>query len=125
MLLGDLIVWYYQNLAAIKASINQPGFKQVIMKPMITEGLDFVKASYKTPYGLVKSEWKKGNSFDWNITVPANATALISIPAKSVDGITEGGKKAADAEGLKFVKFDGGYAVYEAGSGHYNFKSIL
>jgi alpha-L-rhamnosidase len=125
MLLGDLIVWYYQNLAAIKAGINQPGFKQVIMKPMITEGLNFVKASYKTPYGLVKSEWKKGSNFDWNITIPANATALISIPAKSVDGITESGKKAADAEGLKFVKMDGGYAVYEAGSGDYSFKSAL
>ncbi|GGI51637.1 alpha-rhamnosidase [Mucilaginibacter galii] len=125
MLLGDLIVWYYQNLAAIKAGINQPGFKQVIMKPIMTNGLDFVKASYKTPYGIVKSEWKKDKDFTWNITIPANATALISIPAKSVDGITEGGKKAAEAEGLKFVKMDGDYAVYEAGSGEYKFKSVF
>jgi alpha-L-rhamnosidase len=125
MLLGDLIVWYYQNLAAIKAGINQPGFKQVIMKPMMTEGLDFVKASYKTPYGLVKSEWKKDKDFTWNITIPANATALISIPAKAADGVMEGGKSAAMADRLKFVKMDGAYAVYEAGSGEYNFKSIL
>lgn len=125
MLLGDLIVWYYQNLAAIKAGINQPGFKQVIMKPTLPDGLSFVKSSYKTPYGLVKSEWKKGSNFDWNISIPANAVALISIPAKSADGVTEGGKKAAEAEGLKFVKMDKGYAVYEAGSGNYSFKSDL
>jgi alpha-L-rhamnosidase len=125
MLLGDLIVWYYQNLAAIKAGINQPGFKQVIMKPMMTEGLDFVKASYKTPYGLVKSEWKKDKDFIWNITIPANATALISIPAKAPNGVTEGSKNAANVDGLKFFKMDGTYAVYEAGSGEYSFKSVL
>jgi len=125
MLLGDLIVWYYQNLAAIKAGINQPGFKQVIMKPMMTDGLSFVKASYQTPYGLVKSDWKKDKSFTWNITIPANATAMISVPAKTAQGVTESGKNAAGAEGLKFVKMDGAYAVYEAGSGEYSFKSEL
>jgi alpha-L-rhamnosidase len=125
MLLGDLIVWYYQNLAAIKAGINQPGFKQIIMKPTLVDGLKYVTASYQTPYGLVKSAWKKGNNFTWDISIPANSTALISVPAKSVDEVTESGKKASTAEGLKFVKMDGGMAVFEAGSGNYSFKSDL
>ncbi len=125
MLLGDLIVWYYQNLAAIKAGISQPGFKQIIMKPTTVDGLKFVTASYQTPYGLVKSAWKKGSNFTWDISIPANATALISIPAKSVDNVTEGGKRATTDEGLKFVKMDGGMAVFEAGSGNYSFKSAL
>ncbi|WP_342648385.1 family 78 glycoside hydrolase catalytic domain [Mucilaginibacter sp. CSA2-8R] len=125
MLLGDLIVWYYQNLAAIKAGINQPGFKQIIMKPTMVDGLKYVTASYQTPYGLVKSAWKKGGDFTWNISIPANSTALISIPAKSIDEVTEGGRKAATAEGLKFVKMDGSMAVFEAGSGNYSFKSAL
>lgn len=125
MLLGDLIVWYYQNLAAIKAGINQPGFKQIIMKPTLVDGLKYVTASYRTPYGLVKSAWKKGSNFTWDISIPANSTALISVPAKSADDVTESGKKATIAEGLKFVKMDGGMAVFEAGSGSYNFKSDL
>ncbi|UEG52842.1 glycoside hydrolase family 78 protein [Mucilaginibacter daejeonensis] len=125
MLLGDLVVWYYQNLAAIKAGIDKPGFKQVIMKPTLPEGLDFVKASYQTPYGLVKSSWKKGSNFTWDVSIPANSVALISVPSKAADAVTEGGKKAAEAEGLKFVKFDNGYAVYEAGSGDYHFRSSL
>lgn len=125
MLLGDLIVWYYQNLAAIKAGINQPGFKQIIMKPTLVDGLKYVTASYQTPYGLVKSAWKKGSNFNWEISIPANSTALISVPAKSVDEVTESGKKASTAEDLKFVKMDGGMAVFEAGSGNYSFKSDL
>ncbi len=125
MLLGDLIVWYYQNLAAIKAGISQPGFKQIIMKPTTVDGLKFVTASYQTPYGLVKSAWKKGSDFTWDISIPANSTALISIPAKSANEVTESEKKAVTAEGLKFVKMDGGMAVFEAGSGNYSFKSVL
>ncbi len=125
MLLGDLVVWYYQNLAAIKAGIDKPGFKQVIMKPTPPDGLDFVKAAYQTPYGLVKSSWKKGSNFTWDVSIPANSVALISVPSKAADAVTEGGKKAAEADGLKFVKFDNGYAVYEAGSGDYHFRSSL
>ncbi|QJD98449.1 family 78 glycoside hydrolase catalytic domain [Mucilaginibacter robiniae] len=126
MLLGDLITWYYQNLAAIKVGIDKPGFKQVIMKPTIPAGLNFVKASYQTPYGLVKSEWeKKSNQFNWHITIPANCTALVSIPATSADGVSEGGKKANATTGLKFIKQDGQMAMFEAGSGSYDFKSDL
>lgn len=125
MLLGDLIVWYYQNLAAIKAGINQPGFKQIIMKPTLVDGLKYVTASYQTPYGLVKSAWKEGSNFTWDISIPANSTGLLSVPAKSADDVTESGKKATTAEGLKFVKMDGGMAVFEAGSGNYSFKSDL
>lgn len=125
MLLGDLIVWYYQNLAAIKAGINQPGFKQIIMKPTLVDGLKYVTASYQTPYGLVKSAWKEGSNFTWDISIPANSTGLISVPAKSADDVSESGKKATTAEGLKFVKMDGGMAVFEAGSGNYSFKSDL
>ncbi|MBS7564904.1 family 78 glycoside hydrolase catalytic domain [Mucilaginibacter sp. Bleaf8] len=123
MLLGDLITWYYQNLAGIKVGVNNPGFKQVIMKPNIPEGLTYVKASYRTPYGQVKSEWHKEKNFNWQVTIPANCTALISIPASSADVVTEGGKKAAQANGVKFLKMDKGMAVFEAGSGNYSFAA--
>ena len=55
MLLGDLIVWYYENLAGIKAT--EPGFKKIEMKPAMIEGLSYAKASYHSVQGLIKSEW--------------------------------------------------------------------
>jgi alpha-L-rhamnosidase len=124
MLLGDLITWYYQNLAGIKAGINDPGFKQIIMKPSVIEGLNEVNSSYKTPYGLVKSSWKKeGNQFNWKITVPGNAKALVSVPAASQDQVMEGGKKTAS--GVKFIKMEDGRAVFEVGSGDYEFQTKI
>src|SRR5690606_1334121 len=122
MLLGDLIVWYYENLAGIKAA--SPAFKKIIMKPERIEGLSFVNASYHSMYGEIKSSWKrnKGN-FSWNISIPANTSALVYIPASSADKVKESGKKADRMGGAKFIKMDGGYAVFEVGSGNYAFTA--
>ncbi len=124
MLLGDLVVWMYEDLGGIKSDPDQAGFKKIIMKPYPVEGLDFVNASYHSVHGPIKSNWKvKDKDFNWNITVPANTTAEIYIPAKSVDDITESGKKAGEAEDVRFVKMDGSRAVFEIGSGDYHFVS--
>jgi alpha-L-rhamnosidase len=124
MLLGDLVVWMYEDLGGIKSDPDQAGFKKIIMKPYPVEGLDFVNASYHSVHGPIKSDWKvKDKDFNWNITVPANTTAEIYIPAKSEDDITESGKKAGEAEDVRFVKMDGSRAVFEIGSGDYHFVS--
>ena len=59
MLVGDLVIWLYENLAGIKSDPAQPGFKHIIMKPTLVGGLKFVKATHRSPYGLISSEWRK------------------------------------------------------------------
>ena len=54
MLLGDLLTWYYENLAGIKSDSAAVAFKQLIMKPAIIDGLNEIKASYRSMYGLDK-----------------------------------------------------------------------
>ena len=34
MLLGDLMTWYYENLAGIKSDPQQVGFKKIVMAPL-------------------------------------------------------------------------------------------
>lgn len=124
MLLGDLIVWFYEDLAGIKTNSERAGFKKLIMKPYVIKGLDHVKASYHSVHGMIKSEWDTNNGkFDWTITVPANTTAEVFVPAKSVDDVTESGKEVNNAEDVKFIKMDEGKAVFEIGSGNYHFVS--
>lgn len=124
MLLGDLIVWYYEDLAGIKSDSEKIGFKKIIMKPIPAEGLDYVKASYHSIHGLIKSEWKrdKGN-FDWEITIPSNTTATVYIPAKNEKNIAENGKDIMKSKEISFVKTEGDRAVLELGSGTYHFVS--
>ncbi|MDB5190450.1 MAG: Bacterial alpha-L-rhamnosidase [Segetibacter sp.] len=120
MLLGDLIVWYYENLGGIKAA--EPGFKKIEMKPSFVEGLNYVNASYHSINGLIKSEWREGVKWSWNITIPGNTKAIVYIPAPP-NFITEGGKDAAKADGVKFLRMEGNNAVFEVGSGTYTFRT--
>lgn len=125
MLLGDLMVWYYENLAGIKSDEAYPGFGQLEMRPSV-DGLDFVKASYHSVHGLIKSEWrKKKDRFTWNITIPGNTKAVVYIPARSAANVMEAGKKASSANGIKFLRMEKDRAVFEVGSGEYVFMSSL
>jgi alpha-L-rhamnosidase len=124
MLLGDLIVWYYENLGGIKST--DAGFKKIEMKPALVDGLKYANVSYHSIHGLVKSDWKKDQAiFTWNITVPGNTKAEVYVPAKSADDIMEGGRKASTTEGVTFIRMDGDRAVFEVGSGNYSFRSKM
>ncbi len=124
MLLGDLLVWYYEDLAGIKSDSTAVGFKKIIMKPYPIKGLDDVDASYHSVHGRIKSHWnKEDGDFDWEITIPANTTATVYVPAESEDDITESGNKVKAVEGVKFLKMKDDRAVFEIGSGRYHFVS--
>ena len=126
MLLGDLLTWYYENLAGIRSDKTDVAFKRIIMKPNLPTGLEFVNASYKSMHGLIKSEWKKtADKFEWNITIPANSSAIIYLPAKSVNDVVESGKELSKIEGVQSVKWENGSAIVQIGSGQYKFISQI
>lgn len=116
MLLGDLLTWYYEDLAGIKSDSAAVAFKQLIMKPAIIDGLDEVKASYRSMYGTIKSAWKKSlHDFTWHVSIPANSGAVIYVPAASY-------KEVSVETEAEFIRMDGQYAVYKIGSGDYTFS---
>lgn len=79
MLLGDLVAWCFQDLAGIAP--GAPGFKKIRMAPVFPEGLNFIKATYQTPYGEVVSRWIRRNGMViWNIIVPPNSEAEVHLP---------------------------------------------
>ena len=93
MLIGDLVVWFYEYLGGI-APVS-PGFKTIKLQPHPVGDLTFVKATHNSPYGLISSEWHKdGNKFDWQIAIPANATATVIVPGGKPGRITCNGKAA-------------------------------
>jgi alpha-L-rhamnosidase len=122
MLLGDLIVWMFEDLAGIKTHKTYEGFQMLWMKPHPTENLTYTRASHKTPYGWAKSEWKlENNLFTWHVTIPANTRANILLPSESVDAVFENGKPVMETEGLKYVRRQEGRVNLEIGSGDYTF----
>ncbi|MCX6909134.1 MAG: hypothetical protein NTY01_13980, partial [Verrucomicrobia bacterium] len=57
------------------------------------------------------------------VTIPANTTATVLVPAKSADAITESGRSLVKATGVKFLRMEGDRAVLEVEAGSYRFAS--
>lgn len=126
MMLGDLLTWYYENLAGIRTDKTEVGFKKIIMKPSLPDELKFVNASYNSSYGLIKSNWKNNvQTFEWAISIPANTTATVYIPARSLEDVLESGNALFKATGVTNVKWEKGRAVVQITSGDYQFKSQI
>ncbi|WP_121356204.1 alpha-L-rhamnosidase [Flavisolibacter nicotianae] len=124
MLLGDLLIWLYENLGGIQSDTTEVGFKKIIMKPSFVADLSFVNASYQSPYGTIKINWKRdGENLSWQISVPGNATAIVYVPATSTDDVKERGQAVAKAAGVQFLRMEKGCAVLQVGSGHYSFTT--
>jgi alpha-L-rhamnosidase len=122
MLVGDLVVWLFEDVAGIKPDPAQPGFKHIIMKPYLAGDLIFAKASHYSPYGLINSEWhKQQDRFNWQITIPANTTATVYLPAAQPEDVDESGQPISKATGVRFLRVEAGQVVLSLGSGTYRF----
>lgn len=126
MLVGDLVTWMHEYLAGIAPDPQDPGFRHIVMRPQVTPGLDFVKASHQSPQGRISSHWQKSQGkFTWKISIPVNSRATVHVPTDSAESVQESGIPISRATGVRFVKFTARTAVYELGSGSYEIQSCL
>ncbi|MFZ4546354.1 MAG: family 78 glycoside hydrolase catalytic domain [Bacteroidales bacterium] len=124
ILAGYLGAWMYQTLGGIAYDPEYPGFKRIIMRPEPVGDLKWVNVSFKSLYGLIKSDWKCENElFTWKVTVPTNCTATVYIPTNYVGSVKESGKKIEKNVDVKFIRIEKNAVIYEIGSGDYEFSS--
>ena len=126
MLLGDLLVWFYEYLAGIRPDPETPGFKHFVLKPVPVDGLDFADATYRSPYGLIESNWKRdGDKFTWNVRVPPNSTADVYVPTSDPASVTESRNIENNTPQAKPTGEQTGSVVYHVGAGRYEFQSTM
>ncbi len=124
MLVGDFVIWLYEDLAGIQSDPTQPGFKHILLRPQPVGDLKWVKTSLRSLHGIIRSDWKmEGETFQWKVTVPPNTTATVYVPTSDPALVKEGGRQAATAAGVKFLRRNEAMAVYEVESGSYDFRS--
>jgi len=125
-MMGSVSAWFYKYLGGINADPAAPGFKRIILRPYSEKRLEWVRSSYTSPHGLIRSSWRRDNgAFIYSITVPVNSTATVYVPTADPGRVMEGGKPAARSDGVRWVKNEKGAAVFEIGSGDYRFSSPL
>jgi hypothetical protein len=119
--LGTVDDWFYQHVAGIQAS-PETGYRDITIAPAVTEHLDRARATTRTPYGTVASEWHHTNGrLRLAVTIPVGSTATVRIPARSPEAVTEQGRPLPQAEGVTGVSAEDGVVVVRVGSGQYTF----
>lgn len=69
--------WLYRNVAGIDTSEENPGYKHIIIKPHIGE-LNYVRASYNSIYGSIKSSWIRNDDYIiLSVSIPCNTYATV------------------------------------------------
>lgn len=117
LMLGHLMEWFYTGLGGIKQEKNSTAFRNIIIRPEIVGDLTHVQTSYLSPYGKIRSEWKKEkNSLEMAVEIPANTEAEIIFPVGNGSNVTEQGKPVAG-----YVSADGRFC-FRTGSGSYVFR---
>lgn len=119
---GSVGEWFYRSLLGINA--GAAGFERIIIKPQPAGDLTFAKGSYMSVKGPIVSSWQKSSDrFTLHVEIPANTFAEIWVPLVKDGAITEDGKALAATDDMKMVRTENGYAVFETGSGKYDFAS--
>lgn len=117
LMLGHIMEWFYTGLGGVKQEENSVAFQNIIIRPEIVGDITWVKSNYQSPFGLIKSEWKKENNFiEMKVVIPVNTSATIYLPTSKNASVTENGLKAVVSQ-----TFDGKYFC-KVGSGSYVYK---
>ena len=117
--IGD---WMYRVVTGIDTETDSPGYKKITIRPHIEKGLTNASASLSTGYGIVSSSWKmEDGKLLFDVEIPANTTAIISIPASNPESVHEGGKPLSSVKDLQISEIKNGFVEVKAGSGKYHF----
>ncbi len=117
--------WMFESMAGIKKDDQIPAFKHFYIAPRpdlrtkeeLPEGqspITFVKATYDSVGGLIKSAWDISNGkFTLRATIPDGTVATFIFPLIN-------GKNTVTVNGLELdAKVENGNAVFDLGAGEY------
>lgn len=110
---GSIADWLHQRLAGLRP--GAPGYRQVLVRPEIPQGLASATATMATPQGEAKAGWQvEGDRLTLVVTVPMNASGEIWVPARF-------GALESVPEGATLLRITNAAAIYTTGPGSFTF----
>ncbi len=121
---GSIGEWLMKAVAGIQPAPEMVGWSRLIIRPQPAPEFVWARGDYQTLRGLVSSHWRvEDGKIFMRIALPPNTRAKVFVPALNGGSVLEGGKPAAHSPGVRFVGRVPGAAVYEVGSGRYEFEA--
>ena len=122
--LGACGEWLYGTVGGIDQDPDSAAFKRIVIRPRPGGTITSASARLDTIRGEVVSRWKRHpDGFALHVTLPANTTATVHVPAGAPGEVRESGKPVDEAEGVAFLRMEEGAAVFSVASGHYRFTT--
>jgi alpha-L-rhamnosidase len=77
--LGAVADWMHRSVAGLAA--GAPGYRRIVVRPLVTHDLDHAETALETPYGHAAVAWRRdGTEVDLAVTVPVGASAEVWVP---------------------------------------------
>jgi alpha-L-rhamnosidase len=114
---GSVVAWVYRAVAGIDTGPSGVGFHEILIHPRPDDRITEASGDYESAYGKISTAWKAtpGGPFSLQVTIPANTTAKVVLPARANGRVTENGKKV-------HAENESGNYIVDIGSGSYNFQ---
>jgi hypothetical protein len=125
-MLGQIMEWFYHDLAGIQPDPAVPGFRKIIIKPAIVGDLTWVKGRYDSAHGRISSAWKhEVGRVTLSVGIPGNTTATIYLPTDDAATVTESNHPVSAVKDIRIVRMEKSCVVLEVGSGTYEFSAAF
>jgi alpha-L-rhamnosidase len=114
---GSVVAWVYRSVVGIDTTSAAPGYREIVIHPHLDSRITHARGEYESVYGKIVSDWKgtPTGPVALNVTVPANTTAKVFLPAIASAHVTQDGKPAK-------IKAEGDSYMVEIGSGSHTFE---
>ena len=108
VMFADFVAWAFQYLAGIRLAADEGScvaiptgpvaFREIWLEPIPIPQLDFVTAETETPYGRVKSTWRReGKVVRFSFAIPPGSTAKVRLLDGAVHSLEPGSHEFAVA----------------------------
>lgn len=122
---GAIGRWLYTQVAGLQTDPGQPGYRHIIIKPLFTDQLSFVRAGHHSLYGSVSVDWEQTDrQMVVKIEIPVNTTATLTLPFAE-HSISESGKAIGQSGLFHIENNEIKTTSLRMGSGQYEFKISL
>ncbi|MGD0815522.1 MAG: glycoside hydrolase family 78 protein [Verrucomicrobiota bacterium] len=119
---GAVYQWMVENIGGIQS--DGPAYKHILIAPQPDDKLAFADTRYDSIHGPIETHWRKsGRHFKLKVTIPANTTATVVMPAVDGSTVLESGRPVEKAFGVKALRWPRALATFEVGSGTYDFET--
>jgi alpha-L-rhamnosidase len=114
---GSVVAWVYRSVAGIDTTSAAPGYREIVIHPHLDSRITRARGEYQSLYGKIVSDWNgtSAGPFVLNVTIPANTTAKVYLPALAAAHVSQDGRAVA-------AKREGDAFLVDVGSGSHTFE---